>query len=273
MSDMRQYGEILFLGSCNLKCYYCLSIEMATLRQEKENQMQIHFNNWKDFDLFLHQCKEREIDTIYLSSVTTEPMIYAHLTELISCLRDEGFKVGIRTNGYFALQKMEGLLLCDEEISFSMNSLNSETSELIAQTSEIPNWSDIFTAFRKNNKTCRVSVVVNQHNYKEIPDILEYLLNFKDVVNYIQLRRVYKYYNEDVEENKAYDNVKKWVKANCETSGNYYESEIYAYKGLPVSLWDNVFKKESIQSVNYFTNGIISINNLLIPAYELGETE
>lgn len=273
MNNIRTYGEILFLGPCNLKCYYCLSSEMTKLRQEKENQLQSHFKDWKDFDLFLQQCKERKIDTIYLSSVTTDPMIYMYLAELINYLKESGFKVGIRTNGYFALRKLEAILLCDEEISLSMNSLVSETSMLIAQESKIPNWCDIFTMFRNNNKSCRVSIVVNKYNYKEIPNILDYLTTFKDILDYVQLRRVYKYYKEDIVENKAYNDIKNWVKANCKISGRYFESEVYEYKGIQVSLWDTVFKKESIQSVNYFTNGIVSTNNLLIPAYESGELQ
>lgn len=271
MSDLRQYGEILFLGPCNLRCYYCISSEMTILQQEKENHLQSHFKDWKNFDLFIQQCKARRIDTVYLSSVTTDPMLYTYLTELIIYLKEQGFKVGIRTNGYFVIQKMKDILQCDGGISLSVNSLVSHTSKLISQESSMPDWSTILTTFRNSDKLCRVSIVVNQYNYTEISDILDYLLHFADVIKYVQLRRVYRYYTEDGVENAAYADTVDWVNSNCKLVGSFHESKIFEYKGLQLSLWDNVFKKESIQSINYFTNGIISTNNLLIPAYELGE--
>lgn len=49
---------------------------------------------------------------------------------------------------------------------------------------------------------------------------------------------------------------------------NYFESPIYKYKNLSVSLWFDVFKKESLNTLNYFTDGLIANNNLLVEAYE-----
>ena len=57
-------------------------------------------------------------------------------------------------------------------------------------------------------------------------------------------------------------------KAYHKNISDNFESEIYDYDGLSVSLWLDVFNKSSIQSFNYFTNGDISSHNLLIPAYE-----
>ena len=82
--------------------------------------------------------------------------------------------------------------------------------------------------------------------------------------------RMVKYLSSSNEEldNIAYENVSKWLKNTAKLTGNYFESEIYDYDGLSVSLWLDVFNKSSIQSFNYFTNGDISSHNLLIPAYE-----
>lgn len=271
---MKQYGEILFLGLCNLKCFYCLSAEMKKLKKEKENQMNVHFKEWKDFDTFLLRCKDKKIDTIYLSSVTTEPMLYKYINMLIKYLREKGFHVGIRTNGYYAEEKIEALLLCNEEISFSINSFNEKTNNSICKCNYIPNWSNIFEMFRKDNKKCRISIVVNQYNYNEILDMLDFLSKYKDIISYVQLRRVYKYDKQSKNiDGDYYYKIIKDLENIAKEKESFYESRQFLYKDLSVSLWNDVFKKESITSINYFTNGIISTNNLLIPAYEKGETE
>lgn len=261
-----KYGEIYFLGKCNAKCYYCLSKEMSNLKKDDENQMVTHFKEWENFDEYVDLLKENDVKKIYLSSVTTEPMMYKYLDELVDYLRTNGFKVGIRTNGYFANDKMDTLLKLDEEISFSINSFNEDINYEICGLSNIPDWDRIFNEFDRNGKKCRVSIVVNRYNEKEIPDALEKLSKYK-CIDYVQLRRVYKY--EGVaDEDIYYDRVVDDVKANGEKCGNFFESEIYNYKGVKVSLWSDVFKKESVSSINYFTNGLVSDHNLLVPAYE-----
>ena len=173
-----KYAEILFLGKCNCSCFYCLQNEMDRLQFEAENQMNIHFSKWNNFEKFIKLIKKENIEKIYLSSVTTEPMMYKYLKELILYLKENGLKVGIRTNGYFALEKIDCLDILDEEISFSINSLNDDTCMKICKKKN-PSWNNIFMELSKLNKKCRVSIVVNRFNKDEIVDILNYLKNFK----------------------------------------------------------------------------------------------
>ena len=264
---MEKYGEILFLGPCNLHCYFCLSNEMPKLNQDNNDQMHIHFKEWPNFVKYLYFLREEGIKKIYLSSVTTEPMLYEYIGKLIAYLKSYGFTVGIRTNGYLAIPKMDELLLCDEEISFSINSLNPATNKKICGISGIPDYRGIFKTFIENNKKCRISIVINKYNAHEIKDILNYISVYS-CVNYMQIRQVYKYGKKDKEEIVAFQRTEKWLKENAKLVGNYYESPIYEYNGLRVSLWKDVFKRESIHSYNYFTNGLISEDSLLIPAYE-----
>ena len=260
------YGEIYFLGKCNCKCFYCLNNEMECLREKNENHLTTHFKTWKNFDKFLNLCKEENIEKIFLSSVTTEPMLYKYLYELVLYIKSKGFKVGIRTNGYFVMKNIDVLKELDEEISFSINSLNENTNYKICKVSSLPNWDKIFKELDRLNKKCRVSIVVNNYNEKEIANILDTLTEY-NCINYVQLRRIYKYYTKS-EHDEAFVNVSKWLKDNAIYKSNYFESEIYGYKNLDVSLWNDVFKKESIISLNYFTNGLLSDHNLIIPAYE-----
>ena len=272
MGDINKYGEILFLGPCNYSCYYCLQNEMDKLRQEKENQLNIHYTKWNNFDKFILACKNENIDKIYLSSTCTDPLIYMYLDELISELQKNNFKVGIRTNGLLASQKLDEIKKLDEEISFSINSFDKETNFKITKNEKIFDYNSILKFLEDNNKKCRISIVVNKYNYKEIPEILEKLVKYK-CISYVQLRKMYKYYkNEDMSEEKnAFEDITKWLEENAIITESYYESKVYKYKEMKVSLWEDVFSKNSVKSINYYTNGIISDFNLLIPIYEESE--
>ena len=137
-----------------------------------------------------------------------------------------------------------------------------------------------------NKKVCNVTLAV-QRSYKNAEGIYETdfircvlwngiagatseFCKVGDVVGIKGRLQSSKYNDENNEEldNIAYENVSNWLKNNAKLTGNYFESEIYDYDGLSVSLWLDVFNKSSIQSFNYFTNGDISSHNLLIPAYE-----
>lgn len=264
---MEKYGEILFLGPCNLHCYYCLSNEMAKLKKDNNNQLNTHFSQWKSFVQYLTVLKKEGVGKVYLSSVTTEPMLYRYLGELISFLQEQGLKVGIRTNGYLAIEKMDELLLCDEEISFSINSLKPDSNKKICGKPSVPDFHSVFTSFIEQNKKCRVSVVVNRFNKDEIKDILVFLSSYS-CIDYVQLRQVYKYGDREKEDCFAFEEVERWLSENADLVGSYYESPIYGFHGLNVSLWRDVFRKESVSSYNYFTNGLLSNDSLLIPAYE-----
>ena len=268
MNDINKYGEILFLGPCNYKCYYCLQNEMEKLREEKENQLNMHYSKWNHFDDFILYCQSEGIEKIYLSSTCTDPLLYKYLDELIQEIKNMNFKVGIRTNGILAEEKLNTILKLNEEISFSINSFRNSTNSKITKSSYIPDYDNIFKFILKNNKNCRVSIVINQYNYKEIPEILDKLNQYK-CISYVQLRKMYKYYNgkKDVED-KAFEYVKGYIEKNAIEIDNYYESKVFNYKNLKISLWENVFGQNSIKSINYYTNGIISDYNLLVPIYE-----
>lgn len=97
MKEKFDYGEILFLGRCNNKCYYCLGNEMP--KAKMVSNLDTPYKELKNLDLFLDRLKKAKTRTIYLSSVITEPMLYKDINNLCDYLISKGFKVGIRTNG------------------------------------------------------------------------------------------------------------------------------------------------------------------------------
>ena len=267
--DKQLYGEILFLGECNYNCYYCLKQEMDNLRRRKENSLNVHFLKWKNFDKYLKELHNQDITKIYLSSTCTDPLLYEYLYELVNYLKNQGFKVGVRSNGCLAIEKFDIIKEFNSSISFSINTFNKETNRAITGTDFIPNYDELFKMMERNNIKSRISIVVNKYNYKEVPEMINKLLQYSNSIKYIQLRKVYKYYNEvDKEEMEAFEYIKDWIKKETKSKKMYFESEVYEYNGLEISLWENVFNIANIQSFNYFTNGLISNHNLLVPLYE-----
>lgn len=267
--DKIDYGEILFLGACNNHCYYCLGNEMP--KAKMVDNLSTPYNELNNLDLFLDRMKEHGSDTIYLSSVRTEPLLYKDIDNLCDYLIYKGFKIGIRTNGlcnniYDILPKL------DAEISISINSLERSTNEKICGNRVIPDILNIIWKISELNKKCRISIVVNRYNYKEIEHIIS-LLSIYKCISYIQLRKIYKYnkvtdngFKEDI---LRFEEIKLLIDNKYKRLPNFHESIVYNFGfGIPVSFWEDVFKKESIKTLNYFSDGKITENNLLVPSYE-----
>lgn len=124
------------------------------------------------------------------------------------------------------------------------------------------------------NKTIRCTIVVNQYNFKEVISMLETLSAYTDVIEYVQLRKFYKYDIKDLadEEVDAWNYVKEKLTA-FDLVGNYYESPIYAVNNLSVSLWETVFSENSIRPNNYWVNGVKTKKTLLVEGYDDGQKQ
>ena len=253
------YGEILFVGPCNFKCFYCLGNEMHE-STKVVNTLNTHYLEWPNFQNWLKFLKENKVTKLYLSATNSEPLLYKYLSELIDYLQEMGFNVGIRTNASLDISVCDK---CKEEISLSLQSLNPKTFEKITETPLTFDFIEHLNQLTNNN--IRISIVINRYNYLEIFDILNRLKNFN--LRYVQLRQCYKYYETDIQPDiDAFNYVVNKLK-EYPIKGNFNESVIYDVNGLSVSIWETVFKKESISSSNYWTNGIITNNNLLIEGY------
>ena len=269
MKENFDYGEILFLGRCNNKCYYCLGNEMP--KAKLVSNLNTPYQELKNLDLFINRLKDAGTETIYLSSVITEPMLYKYINNLCDYLISKRFKVGIRTNGtHDELLKIIPKLKA--EISLSINSIFSDTNERICGNRNVPNIENILHCLSKNKKKCRITFVVNSFNVNEIIPTIAFLQHYK-CISYIQIRKRYmysnakdEYYDDDV---KAFETIKNTLNNIFDVSqkSNFHESVIYNSR-VPISLWENVFKKESLSTLNYFSDGKITNNNLLVPSYE-----
>lgn len=254
------YGEILFVGPCNFKCFYCLGHEMH--ESTKYNTLNTHFSEWINFESWLKILHDNNVTKLYLSATNSEPLLYQYVSELIDYLQDQGFNVGIRTNGSIDTEICNK---CKEEISLSLQSLNPITFKQITGVDLTFDFLENLSKINSDN--VRVSIVVNRYNFKEVLSMIESLSNYN--LRYIQLRQCYKYYEfSNIEPDiEAFDYVLSQLN-DYPISGNFNESVIYDVNGTSVSIWRTVFKKSSISSSNYWTNGVITQNNLLVEGYE-----
>lgn len=259
------FANINLLGKCNVDCYFCLGKDIPELLN-KHNQLTTHFNDWKNYGEFKNMCKEKEIENIYITGQNTDSLLYKYLDELIIDLKNNGFNVGIRTNGYLALKKQKEINLCSKyaSVGYSIHTLNPDTSYQMIGTNEIPDWEKIFAISPEN---CRASIVVTRYNVGEFNYIVDFLSKFKNV-RYIQARRVSTDKRKELLEQDAsvYEDLFSMIKKNYECIGNYFGAEQYMIKGKEVVFWRTV--KTNINSINYFTDGTLSEKYFVVEGYE-----
>lgn len=270
---MDRYGEILLLGPCRLKCFYCLGREMK--KAAKISCLGKHFTEWPNFNVFIQTLLDEGIDKVYISSVNTDPLLYGYISELIDFLNTKFKYVGIRINAAMLnITKYSLLDKLTEEISISLNSNRIGRSLRIAGPAAGQEWWNLceYLDTKPGEKhTIRLSIVVNRHNEDCIPEILGFIRDkYSKQVQYVQLRKVYKYKDKrhTKEDWEAFENTKQWLEDNSSSQDGFYESRVFSFGGLKVSLWEDVFSPNSVKSLNYFPTGLISRNHLLVPAFE-----
>ncbi len=264
------FANINLMGKCNLKCFFCIGNELKNISEQvgknitKISQLNVHFKEWKNFSRFLKQTKDIGIEKLYLTGMNTDPALYKYLPELIKYLKKQGFKVGIRTNGYYYPKQMpEVLSSLNSGISYSIHSVNPDINKKIIGTSKMPDWNIIIP---KSGENCRVATVVNRYNEDDILNTIKYLSKFPNL-KYIQLRSIC----SDIENEKytldtqAFENLKNKIAKNFSKIKDYKGYPVYNVYGKEVSFWDPL--QVTINSTNYFTDGTISNSYFVTEGY------
>ncbi len=261
--DAYSFANINLLGRCNASCFFCLGLDLSEYI-DREDQRNTHFHSWTNFATFLWQCRNQSIRKLYITGQNTDSLLYKHLGELIPYLQGQGFQVGLRTNGYHALQMMDVINTCDLRIGYSIHSLNPATNRRIMGRAKLPDWATIIPATRQ----CRVSIVLNQYNKDEFFDLLCYISQFPNVA-YIQVRRVSTDTRKDemLPEIEAYEEVYQRVRdlGHPPTRRFVVDAEAYQIFGKEVVFWRTT--KTSVNSMNYFTDGTISPEYFIVEGY------
>jgi MoaA/NifB/PqqE/SkfB family radical SAM enzyme len=255
------FANINLLGACNVDCYFCLGKDIDK-EFKKQNQLAVHFNEWKNFNEYLDRCEAAGIKRIYVTGQNTDSLIYRYLDELVDHTQARGFDVGLRTNGYLAHKKMDTINKCRRNVGYSIHSLKPEVNWEIMRRRDIPDWGKIIP----NTKNTRVSIVLNRYNEPEFMDLLKYAASFENV-KYIQARRICTDTREEflIGDVHVYEKVFEEVKKNFPLVGYFYAAEVFRMFGKDVCFWRTV--KTTIESFNYYTDGTINDEYFVIEGY------
>ena len=264
--DRYSFANINLLGKCNVDCFFCLGKDIEDILC-KQNQMKVHFSKWLNFQEFLDRCRAENILNIYFTGQNTDPLMYPWLQDLVHFIQGQGFCCGVRTNGFLVLKEenIKALQSMQEEVGYSIHTLNPVTQKMILGRSWVPDWKTILTI--PDIKKVRVSMVMNRCNESEFFDILRFLSDFKQV-RYIQVRRISTDTREQLlmPDMAAFERVYTKVREVFPMKKRFVtDAEEYEIYGKSVNFWRTV--KTSANSINYFTDGTISDMYFIIEGY------
>lgn len=258
------FANINSLGTCNANCYFCLGKDISEELSGK-NQLNIHFSKWNNFEKFLSQCEAEGVKKLYLTGQTADGLQYNYLEEIIDYLQNRGFLVGVRTNGYLAEKKIDAINKMKDEIAYSIHTLKPEVNKIIMGKSYLPNWDRIIPMSGDN---VRISIVLNRYNVNEFDDLIKYISKF-DNVKYIQVRRIstdtrYELLEKDI---KLYEEFYKQIEEKYSDNkiDDFYCAQRYMIEDKEVNFWRTV--ETSVNSLNYFTDGVCSNEYFIVEGY------
>lgn len=266
------FANINFLGSCNLDCYFCLGKD---LEREfcKYDFMGTHFTRFRNLDKFLDILKDYHIKQIYLTGQNTDPLLYYPLGEFIAYLQAKGFCVGIRTNGLMAEKRMDIINSCNtcygDAVGYTVLTLNTIDQYAMTKRIYVPEWDKVF---RLTEVPFRVSVVVTKINLPYLVELIHFVSAYRRInpnLKYCQIRKVSTDYRQETlkPDIDAFDKFSEIMKTHFSQKGKIYQSaEKYIINDIDVVLWRTT--ETSVNSMNYFTNGVISKEYFIIEGYE-----
>ena len=256
------FANINLFGKCNVSCFFCLGNDLKN-EFSKFDHTGVHFEFWKNFDMFLAKCYDNDIKKIYVTGQNVDSLQYQYLEELVDFLVSLGFKVGIRTNGYLGMAFLDMFNnKCELSIGYSFHTQYSRKNYHIMKRHDLPHMAQLL----EHTERPRVSVVINRWNWDEVDSLVEYFGRFKNV-RYVQMRRVSTDTRQDFHkcDQDFYDIVHREVKRDYPLAREFYGAEIYRMYGKDVCFWPTIATKAN--SFNYFTDGTVSEEYFIIEGY------
>jgi len=260
--DPYSFANINLLGRCNIDCFFCLGKDIKDLLG-KHDQTAVHFSAWQRFGEFLARCRAEGVDRIYVTGQNTDSLLYRHLDALVDHLHAEGFRVGLRTNGYEAAGHLDTINKCDLSAGYSIHSLDPMTTRMIVGRRDLPDWERIIPMTARP----RISIVLNRCNEASFFPLLRFAARFPNV-RYVQVRRVSTDTRADLlaPDIAAYERVYTQVSAIFPLQRKFAgDAEVYDIYGKDVVFWRTV--RTTVNSLNYFTDGTVSDLYFVVEGY------
>jgi hypothetical protein len=161
------------------------------------------------------------------------------------------------------MARLDEINSCELSTGYSIHTLKPEINRFIMQRRNIPDWDSILQVTERP----RVQIVVTRYNQYEVLNLIKWLSDYKHI-RYIQLRRVSTDLRRDIlaPDAVAYDELLSHIKTAYPCEETLWESaQVYRICGMPVCCWQTT--ATSINSFNYFTDGVISTEYFIVEGY------
>lgn len=188
---------------------------------------------------FIEKCLEKDVKDVNLTGTNTDPLLYRHIPVLVDLLHDQGFKVGIRTNGAVIQSKLDEWRLFDH-CSISFPSFQEDVYRKMMGGSP----PDLKKILEGETRPIKINIVLSP-----FLDNVEYtLVALKSLgIKQVNLREPY---------GQPYvGNPLKDSKSLC---GMTHGMPTYDFFGMKVTYWDVHYCE--VESVNLYANGRVSVD-------------
>lgn len=240
------FANILFAGPCNLRCPYCIGLQLdPALNRDNLDEFPV-----RNLEPFVELLRRYRVDQVVFTGTNTDPQLYRHEARMIDWLREQlpQAQLSLHTNGQLALAKMDVFNRYDR-VSLSFPSFEPDIYERMSGSRRVPDVAAIVEAARVPVK---VSCVVTEDN---VGRMAAFLARCREIgIQRVVLRRPY----GDQGHWRIPDETKSLGLTPVTT---YRANPVYDYHGLKITLWH--FHGTTSTSLNLFSDGTISTEYLL----------
>jgi MoaA/NifB/PqqE/SkfB family radical SAM enzyme len=193
---------------CNQDCIYCFRALDIPECQLSENMTILDY---------IHGLGIKE-----LTWSGGEPLMYPHLSNLLRRAKELAITNKINTNASLFVQKAESIMDYVDNITFSLDSMNSATNFKLGRGRKHYKIIDKSIQYVKNNhpdKQLTINIVASKFNLNDLPDLVSYL-NFSSInsVRVFQISpirgRSLLTHNDIKISNETFEYVKEYCKLN-----------------------------------------------------------
>ncbi len=237
------FANILLTGPCNLRCPDCIGHLVPGNRPSTLDVFPLP--GWQPF---LERLRALMIRKVCVTGIDTEPMLFRHTSRLVAHLRQAipNVDVSVHTNGTLVLDHLETFHLYDRA-TLSFPSRKIATYQKMTGSHRVP---DIVTLFERTRIPIKVSVLVSDHNRKEIPTLLALLRN-------LGCRRVTL--------RKRYGDPEPFTPLpGLQPVRHFGGNPVFLLDGLEVTTWD--FERTRLPCVQLFPDGSVRDGYLITEA-------
>jgi organic radical activating enzyme len=249
-SEPFEFGNILFSGPCNQRCYFCIGHELA----ETENNLRL----WPlhGMERFVARLRSTRTPKVIFTGTRTDPQLYKHEQRLIDHLRAElpGVHLSLHTNGLLATRKLTAFNSYDSA-TVSLNSFDPEVYRRMHGVRDLP---DLDVLMREARIPVKLSCVLTEHNRHLVDAYLQQAQALG--VRRLALRYLF---NAPAIQRPPIPALDHLTPARYHQGNPVYELE----GGLELTHW--LFDTTTGRSLNLFSDGTLSEHYLLAKAPDM----